>query len=162
VVESATARTACDDTALVEIIIPILMAVALIGSMVYARFRNYRYSLLERRSQEWPQVEAIVQKGEARFRGPFLAVSAGKVPKSLFGYSYAVAGLRHFGFFAVYRENGISAFELQDRLAGQKVSVRYDLDCPNRSFIVEHEILGKPLYQNPDWIPTSIRFMPNS
>jgi len=146
----------------VQTIIPILAALALIGSMIYARARNYKYSLLEQRSQQWPIVEAIVQKGESRFRGPFLAVSAGKLPKSLFGYSYSVAGLRHFGFFAVYRENGISALELQERLAGRNVSVRYDPDNPKRSFVVEREILGKPIYQNPDWIPASIRFSSNS
>src|SRR5580658_8334173 len=106
-VESSSARTACNDMALVEIIVPILAAVALSGSMVYTGVRNYRYSLLERLSQEWPLVEAVVQKAETRFRGPFLALSARRVPKSLFGYSYIVAGLRHFGFFAVYRENGI-------------------------------------------------------
>jgi len=96
------------------------------------------------------------------FRGPFLALSARKVPKSLFGYSYTVDGLRHFGFFAVYRGNGISALEMQERFAGRKVSVRYDPNCPNRSFVVEREILGEPIYQNPDWIPASIRFTANS
>ena len=145
-----------------EIIIPIPAAVALIGSMVYTGARNYRYSLLEQSSQAWPLVEAIVQKGETMFRGPFLALSARKVPKSLFGYSYTVDGLRHFGFFAVYRGNGISALEMQERFAGRKVSVRYDPNCPNRSFVVEREILGEPIYQNPDWIPPSIRFTANS
>jgi hypothetical protein len=146
----------------VQAVIPILAAVALIGSMVYARVRNYRYSLLEQRSQEWPFAEAIIQKGEASFRGPFLAVSAGRIPKSLFGYSYTVDGLRHFGFFAVYRGNEISALEMQERFAGRTVSVRYDPDFPNRSFIVERDILGEPIYQNPDWVPASIRFTANS
>ena len=145
-----------------EIIIPILAAVALFGSMIYTGVRNYRYSLLEKRSQAWPRVEAVVQKGEARFRGPFLALSAKKIPKSLFGYSYIVDGLRHFGFFAVYRGNEISALERQERFAGRTVSVRYDPDCPNRSFVLEREILGEPIYQNPDWIPASIRFTINS
>ena len=145
-----------------EIIIPIPAAVALIGSMVYTGARNYRHSLLEQSSQAWPLVEAIVQKGETMFRGPFLALSARKVPKSLFGYSYTVDGLRHFGFFAVYRGNGISALEMQDRFAGRKVSIRYDPNRPNRSFVVEREILGEPIFQNPDWIPASIRFTANS
>jgi hypothetical protein len=145
-----------------EIIIPILAAVALIGSIVYTGVRNYRYSRLELRSQEWPLVEAIVQKGEARFRGPFLALSARNVPKSLFGYSYAVDGLRRFGFFAIYRGNGISSLEMQEQFAGRKVSVRYDPNCPNRSFVVEREILGEAIHQNPDWIPASIRFTANS
>jgi hypothetical protein len=146
----------------VQTIIPIVAAVALTGSMLYMGVRNYRYSVLEQRSQGWPVVEAIFQKGEATFTGPFLALFARKLPKSPFGYSYTVTGLRHFGFFAVYREDGISALELQQRLAGQKVSVRYDPDCPTRSFIVEREFLGKPIHQNPDWIPTSIRFRPDS
>jgi hypothetical protein len=146
----------------VQTIIPIVAAVALTGSMLYMGVRNYRYSVLEQRSQGWPVVEAIFQKGEATFTGPFLALFARKLPKSLFGYSYTVAGLRHFGFFAVYREDGMSALELQERLAGQKLSVRYDPDFPSRSFIVEREILAKPIHQNPDWIPASIRFTPDS
>jgi hypothetical protein len=156
------ARKACDDIPLVEVIIPILATFAFVVSMVYMLVRNYRYSLLERRSQEWPLVEAVIQKGEAVYRRPFLALSSGKLPESLLGYSYTVAGLRHFGFFAVYRESGISALALQERFAGRKMSVRYDPDCPNRSFIVEREILGKPIYQNPDWLPASIRFPANS
>ena len=130
--------------------------------MVYTGVRNYQYSLLEKRSLAWPRVEAVVQKGEARFRGPFLALSARKVPKSLFGYSYTVDGLRRFGFFAVYRGNEISALEMQEQFAGRKVSVRYDPNFPNRSFVVDREILGEPIYQNPDWIPASIRFTANS
>jgi hypothetical protein len=161
VMTSSTVWTACDDSALVQIIIPIV-AVALIGSMIYMGVRNYRYSLLEQRSRKWPIVEATIQKGEARFHGPLLSLFAGKLPKSLFSYSYTVAALRHLGFFAVYREDGISALELQDRLAGEKVSVRYDPDCPTRSFIVEREILGTPIHQNPDWLPASIRAIPKS
>lgn len=145
-----------------QIIIPILAAVVLLGCMVYMGVRNYRYSLLEQRSQEWPLVEAIVQKGEPIYRGPFLALSGGKIPKSLFGYSYTVDGLRHFGFFAVYRRNGIDALQMQEQFAGQKVSVRYDPNRPNRSFVVEREVLGEPIYQNPNWIPASIRFTANS
>jgi hypothetical protein len=137
---------AWDDKALVQTIVAIVATVALIGSMIYMGVRNYRYSLLKQRSQGWPVVEAIIQKGDATFSGPFLSLSAGKSPKSLFGYSYTVAGLRHFGFFAVYREDGMSALELQERLAGQKLSVRYDPDCPSRSFIVEREILAKPIH----------------
>jgi hypothetical protein len=153
----STVWPACDDSALVQMTIPILAALALIGGMIYMGIRNYRYSLLERSSRGWPVVEGTIQKGEASFHGPFLSLYAGKLPKSLFGYSYTVGGLRHLGFFAVHREDGMSALALQDGLTGQKVSVRYDPDCPARSFIVERQILGTPIHQDPDWLPASMR-----
>jgi len=99
---------------------------------------------------------SVVRKGEAIFRESWLKVSTNRMPKSPFGHSYAVPEKNHFGFFAVDRADGISAFELQERLAGRRVPVRYDPDCPNHSFVVDHEILGTPIHQSPDWIPDSL------
>jgi hypothetical protein len=125
---------------------------ALISQVV----KRYRYSLLKRKSESWPVAQGAVQKSQANFGGPLFG-SATKVPKSLFGYSYTVAGVRYFGFFAVARQiNDLSDADLQRRLDGKTVRVRYNPQDHRQSFIVDSEIDGKQIHQNPDWIPRSL------
>ena len=133
------------------------LACAFWAMLVFMAIRNYRYHLRKRGSKEWPVLTATVQKSEGPFQGPFLSIFARKVPKSLFGYSYTVGGVRYIGFFAVARDSGLAAeSELQQKLDGMSVSVRYDPEHPGRSFVVDSEVSGKDIHQSPDWIPRSL------
>jgi len=85
-----------------------------------------------------------------------------KIPKSLFGYTYFVAGVRYVDFFAVVRrEDTQDAWGLQEKLDGTNVNVRYDPERPYRSFLANSEIFGKQIHQSPEWIPPAIRFNKN-
>lgn len=121
--------------------------------------RDFRYYHLKRYSESWPTTQAVIQKCEAKSSGPFLSLWAGKVPKSLFGYSYQVEGIAYIGFFAVLRDQGGAfgaAWDLQEKLAGNSLTVRYDPTRPQRSFVVDSEVLGKEVHQGPEWLPRSL------
>ena len=121
--------------------------------------RNYRYRSIKRQSAKWPVTRATIEKGEAKFNGAFLSLFAGRVPKSLFGYSYEVEGIRYIGFFAIARNIGVALGEdsdIQEKLTGKSLIVRYDPQHPRRSFVVDREVLGKEVQQGPDWLPKSL------
>ena len=121
--------------------------------------RNYRYHYVKRRSEAWPVTQAITQKCEAKSTGPFFSLLTGKIPKSLFGYSYNVQGISYIGFFAVARDTYGSlgeAQEIQRKLDGKSLAVRYDPEHPQRSFVVDREVLGRDVHQGPEWLPASL------
>jgi len=69
-----------------------------------------------------------------------------------------VEGVRHIGFFAIARNIGVALGEdsdMQEKLSGRSLTVRYDPQHPHRSFVVDREILGKEVQQDPDWLPKS-------
>jgi len=121
--------------------------------------RNYGYYSIKRQSANWPVAQATIEKGEAKFNGPFLSLFAGRIPKSLFGYSYRVEGIRYVGFFAIARNIGVALgeeWDMQEKLNGRSLTVRYDPQHPQRSFVVDREVLGKEVQQSPDWLPKSL------
>ena len=121
--------------------------------------RNYRYYYIKRHSETWPVTQAAIQKCEAKSTGPFFSLWARKIPKSLLGYSYHVQGISYIGFFAVARDTYGSlgeAREIQEKLDGKSLTVRYDPARPQRSFVVDREVLGREVHQGPEWLPSSL------
>ena len=121
--------------------------------------RNYRYHYIKRHSETWPVTQAIIQKCQAKAIGPFFSLWMQKIPKSLFGYSYNVQGISYIGFFAVARDTYGSlgeAQEIQERLDGKSLAVRYDPVHPQKSFVVDREVLGRDVHQGPEWLPASL------
>jgi hypothetical protein len=79
-----------------------------------------RYYFLEHRSRSWPVTVGTIQKSEAVFQSSFFTLYTSKIPKSLFGYTYTVAGVRYVDFFAVVRqEDTQDAQGLQENWPGQ-------------------------------------------
>jgi hypothetical protein len=127
--------------------------------LLLLRVRNYRHYCLKCQSVAWPVTQATIEKGEANFNGPFLSLLTGRVPKSLFGYSYKVEGVRYIGFFAIARNIGVAlgeGWDMEQKLNGKSLTVRYDPRHPQRSFVVDREVLGKEVQQGPDWLPRSL------
>jgi hypothetical protein len=132
---------------------------SLLLMMVLLGGRSCRYYFIERQSANWPSTQAIIQKCEAEFHGPMFSLWATKIPKSLFGYSYEVEPVRHIGFFAIERDIGGAlgvAWDIQKKLDGKSLIVRYDPKHPNRSFVADREVFGKQVHQGPDWLPFSL------
>ena len=82
--------------------------------------RDLRYLIAKRRSVNWPTTQATIQKCEAQLHGPFFSLWTSRIPKSLFGYSYVVGGVRYIGFFATARSLALGeAAEMQTVVAPQ-------------------------------------------
>lgn len=137
------------------ILLCVLLCVLLISILVQAG-RYSRYRSQKRKSVNWPTAQATIRKGEANFRESFLSLSAGRIPKSLFGYSYEVSGDRHIGWFTIACGPGLESQVLQDMLDGKIVTVRYDPDHPQMSFVVDRDVLGQEVHQGPEWLPPSL------
>jgi hypothetical protein len=72
--------------------------------------------------------------------------------QSRFGYSYTVDGQSPFGFFIVVADDMSSAHELQKRLDGSSVIVRYDPAKPSISVLENKELGGRQIIQDPLWV----------
>jgi hypothetical protein len=121
--------------------------------------RSYRYYSIKRRSINWPVTQGTIQKGEAKFIGPAFSLWTSKIPKSLFGYSYEVNGARYIGFFAIITDTkgALGAGpDIQEKLDGKALTIRYDPMHPQRSFVVDREVSGNEVHQGPDWVPLSL------
>jgi hypothetical protein len=132
---------------------------ALLLMLLLLGVRNYRYYSIKSKSVNWPVTQATIEKGEGKFNGPFLSLLPGYVPKSLFGYSYKVEGIRYIGFFAITGNIDVALgeeWDRQEKLNGKNLIVRYDPHHPQRSFVVDCEVLGKQVQQGPDWLPRSL------
>ena len=126
--------------------------------MLFSVGSDFRYRARRNLSTNWPTARATIQKGEAQISGPYLSLTAAKVPKGLFGYSYSVKDHRYVGFFTVACALGLGeAEDLQEQLNGQSLTIRYNPNRPQESFVVEREILGKRVHQGPNWVPRSLR-----
>jgi hypothetical protein len=69
----------------------------------------------------------------------------------MLGYAYKVNGVRFAGLLILIAGNKSVAEDLQHSLEGTTVGVRYDPKHPETSFVVEKQLLGRPVYQNPFW-----------
>lgn len=106
-----------------------------------------RYELRRIRSGGWPVVSATVQKGEVLQKG---ATNFLYVPyRSVLGYRYEINGQHYWGLFALVAEDSKSADRLQFQAEGQIVSIRYDPGNPKTSFMVNKELLGRKIRQDP-------------
>jgi hypothetical protein len=112
---------------------------------------QFRYYFVRQWSRRWPSVTATIQRGEvSRVSGPKGSVAFG----SFFGYAFALNGARYVGLFALIgnEEHGQN---LQNKLAGKEILVRYNPGNPNVSFvgdIYDSRFEGLTATQNPQWL----------
>lgn len=125
----------------------VLLGVALYTVSV---FPSLRYRLRKWRSRNWPAVLGSVQRGHVRRGGPtrFQAFAY----RSILGYSYLVNGSAYLGFFVIIARDQKAAENLQTQCNGKSVTVKYDPQNPGISVLVESELLGRSLLQNPLWV----------
>lgn len=102
-------------------------------------------------SSNWPMADATVQRGQVGRGGP-----GGKQAgyRSVFGYVYSVNGSRYVGLFVIVVGSEEKASELQRRLDGVHVRVRYSPSRPETSIIqgLPDEFAGHVPTQDPRWI----------
>jgi hypothetical protein len=112
---------------------------------------QFRHYFVRQWSRRWPSATATIQKGEvSRVAGPKGSVAFA----SFFGYGFALNGARYAGLFALIcnEEHGQN---LQNKLAGESVFVRYNPSNPNISFladIYDSRFEGLTATQNPKWL----------
>jgi hypothetical protein len=128
----------------------VLLAVSVAVFCLCGVIPEFRHYLALRRSRNWPLVHGSIQKGET------LQPNSGKymqLPwRIVLGYKYVVNGCPHFGFAAVAAEDMYAAEKLGKQADGRVVSVKYDPENPGISVLVEREIDGRPVKQDPMWL----------
>ncbi len=122
------------------------MGVPVALSGAFATILAIRY--LERRQQmyaeSWPMVTATIETG---METDWLPYYRWYDPRflCLFPYSYCVTGCCYAGKLALRAENDADGQELQSRLVGRKIAVRYDPAHPEVSIPSESNIDGHPV-----------------
>lgn len=110
-----------------------------------------RYYFIRYRSKRWPSATATIQKGEvSKVSGPKGSFAFG----SFLGYVFALNGARYSGLFALVG-NEKHGQDLQIKLAGESILVRYMPNNPNVSFLVDiHDSRfdGLTATQNHQWL----------
>ena len=96
--------------------------------------------------------DATVQRGQIGRGGP--SKYAALVYRSVFGYVYSVDGSRYVGLFVIVFGSEEKASELQRRLDGVRVTVRYDPSHPETSIVqgLPGEFAGLVANQDPMWV----------
>jgi hypothetical protein len=126
------------------ILLPIIFVV--LGVMV---FRDLRYTLRKRASQNWPTVEGVIESGDI---GP-RAISA--LPRLLyrvyFTYSYRVSEVNCTGRFCLLAGSKKAAETLKQALIGKLTVVRYHAQDPGISLLSDRQMMGKRVMQGPSW-----------
>ena len=112
---------------------------------------QFRHYFVRQWSRRWPSATATIQKGEvSKVSGAKGSVAFG----CFFGYVFALNGTTHAGLFALIgnEEHGQN---LQNKLAGKDILVRYNPSDPNVSFLADIYDLrfeGLKATQNPQWL----------
>ena len=68
---------------------------------------------------------------------------------SVLGYEYEVNGSTFVGEFILGAADQSTATSLQEMANGRDVSIRYDADRPDNSFVVDDSIVGQQIYKRP-------------
>jgi Protein of unknown function (DUF3592) len=120
----------------------------LLGVWIAVPFLKYRLDLW--RSRSWPNSPGVVRRGLVLRGGPtrFQAF----IYRSVLVYDYEVNGLRYAGRFVIIASDPETAQSLQAQCDGVGITVRYDPNHPNVSFLEQRELIGKKILQNPLWI----------
>ena len=136
------------DTSLLEAVFSWILA----GIAIFSVAASVRYSFRKRSSSNWPMTDATVQRGQVGRGGP--SKYAALVYRSVFGYVYSVNGSRYTGLFVIVVGSEEKASELQRRLDGVRVRVRYSLNHPETSIIqgLPGEFAGHVANQDPMWV----------
>jgi len=72
--------------------------------------------------------------------------------RSLLGYAFKVNDEPYWGLFVLAAEDMEVAEKLQKQADGKRVTVKYDPENPEISLLVDKELLGRRVVQNPPWL----------
>ena len=136
------------DTSLFEVLVACILAaigVSIAAPSVRDFFRKWN-------SANWPLTGATIQKGQIGRGGP--TKYAALVYRSVFGYVYSVNGTRYAGLFVIIVGSEEKAYELQRRLDGVRVRVRYKVSHPETSIMksLPGEFANLVANQDPVWV----------
>jgi hypothetical protein len=112
-----------DRTMTVEIL---LLSLAIVASGYYI--------VVRKRRNQWPVIDAMIQKGAI---GEIDLAEAGKKPAVFLGYSFKVNELRYAHYF-ILLGNEERVHDLHRRLPGTTLQVSYDPSNPSTSFLVNY------------------------
>ena len=117
---------------------------------VYFVARSIRDFFRKRNNASWPSIEATVQRGQVG-TGPTSAVL---LYRSLFGYVYSVDSKQYVGMFLFLLRSEEKARELQRKLNGARIQIRYNPKCPETSVVqsLPPEFADLVVNQDPQWI----------
>ena len=112
--------------------------------------RTIRDFFRKRNNASWPSIEATVQRGQVG-TGPTSAVL---VYRSLFGYVYSVDSKQYVGMFLFLLRSEEKARELQRKLNGARIQIRYNPKSPETSVVqsLPPEFADLVVNQDPQWI----------
>ena len=136
------------DTSLFEVLVACILAalgVFIAAPSVRDFFRKWN-------SANWPLTGATIQKGQIGRGGP--TKYAALVYRSVFGYVYSVNGTRYAGLFVIIVGSEEKASELQHRLDGVRIRVRYNPSHPETSIVqsLPREFASLVANQEPLWV----------
>jgi hypothetical protein len=111
-------------------------------------FVAIRFFVRTRRAPHWPSIPGKIERADVLPPGssPYLRLLSFR---SMFSYAYMVNGSKYWGSFVVVAEDLQSATELQQRVDGCAVMVRYDPKNPRISLLGDKEIVGRQIIQDP-------------
>jgi hypothetical protein len=117
---------------------------------VYFVARSIRDFFRKRNNASWPSIEATVQRGQVG-TGPTSAVL---LYRSLFGYVYSVDSKQYVGMFLFLLRSEEKARELQRKLNGARIQIRYNPKSPETSVVqsLPPEFADLVVNQDPQWI----------
>ena len=117
---------------------------------VYFVARSIRDFFRKRNNASWPSIEATVQRGQVG-TGPTSAVL---LYRSLFGYVYSVDSKQYVGMFLFLLRSEENARELQRKLNGARIQIRYNPKSPETSVVqsLPPEFADLVVNQDPQWI----------
>jgi len=112
--------------------------------------RTIRDFFRKRNNASWPSIEATVQRGQVG-TGPTSAVL---LYRSLFGYVYSVDSKQYVGMFLFLLRSEEKARELQRKLNGARIQIRYNPKSPETSVVqsLPPEFADLVVNQDPQWI----------
>ena len=116
--------------------------------------QDLRLRFREWQSRNWPTAPGTIQRCTVRrgYRGVACFLSSYRY-RSVFGYSFRANESRYAGFFVLGAEDEGAADSLQKQAEGLNVTVRYNPENPDVSLLVDDEVQGRKISQNPHWFP---------
>jgi hypothetical protein len=131
-------------------ILAIVIWLVLAAMAVYFVARSIRDFFRKRNNASWPSIGATVQRGQVG-TGPTSAVL---LYRSLFGYVYSVDSKQYVGMFLFLLRSEEKARELQRKLNGARIQIRYNPKSPETSVVqsLPPEFADLVVNQDPQWI----------
>ena len=102
-----------------------------------------------RNNAAWPSVDATVQRGQG---GP--GDNNRLAYRSIFGYVFTVGSNQYVGTFVLVQHSEQRADELQRKLDGVRIRIRYNSESPETSLVesLPGELASFEVKQGSDWV----------